>query len=207
MKNDISRLRYDIGQGISYAFSGCFSPLIITHVVIYSQARPWKGTERRGFRQKGGGCSEGRVMRFLVADTRLYTLPCRSVGPSVSPSRNIFEFWVVFALMLLPNRPRLYRRVSGLVFSRVLSQGLFMSEAGLSRLTLGKATSRRWCKFRTSLILLSRAKKTSPHELCNRSKSGSQITCLAENEKANYTWEWEWENFFKYVSRIGWNIY
>ena len=29
---------------------------------------------------------------FLVADTRLYTLPCRSVGPSVGPSvRHIFE--------------------------------------------------------------------------------------------------------------------
>ena len=49
---------------------------------------------------------------FLVADTRLYTLPCRSVRPSV---RHIFEFWAVFALLLLPNRPRLDCRVSGLV--------------------------------------------------------------------------------------------
>ena len=26
------------------------------------------------------------IVQFLVADTRLYTLPCRSVGPSVRPS-------------------------------------------------------------------------------------------------------------------------
>ena len=36
----------------------------------------------------------------------------RSVGPSV---RHIFEFRAVFALLLLPNRPRLDCRVSGLV--------------------------------------------------------------------------------------------
>ena len=54
---------------------------------------------------------------FLVADTRLYTLPCRSVGPSVRPSVcHIFEFPAFFALLLLPNRPRLDCRVSGLVF-------------------------------------------------------------------------------------------
>ena len=35
-----------------------------------------------------------------------------SVGKSV---RHIFEFRVVFALLLLPNRPRLSCRVSGLV--------------------------------------------------------------------------------------------
>ena len=38
-----------------------------------------------------------------------------SVGRSVGPSRNIFEFRAVFALLLLPNRPRLDCRVSGLV--------------------------------------------------------------------------------------------
>ena len=58
---------------------------------------------------------------FLVADTRLYTLPCRSVGRYVGPLvrrsiRHIFEFRVVFALLLLPNRPRLDCHVSGLVF-------------------------------------------------------------------------------------------
>ena len=52
---------------------------------------------------------------FLVADTRLYTLPCRSVGTSFHPSRNIFELRAVFALLLLPNHPRLDCRVSGLV--------------------------------------------------------------------------------------------
>ena len=45
--------------------------------------------------------------------------PCRvgrSVGRSVGPSvRHIFEFRAVFALLLLPNRPRLDCRVSGLV--------------------------------------------------------------------------------------------
>ena len=53
------------------------------------------------------------ILAFLVADTRLYTLPCRSVDPSVV--RHIFEFRAVFALLLLPNRPRLDCRVSGLV--------------------------------------------------------------------------------------------
>ena len=55
---------------------------------------------------------------FLVADTRLYTLPCRSVGPSV---HHIFEFRAVFALLLLPNRPRLDCRVSGLFQSSGIS--------------------------------------------------------------------------------------
>ena len=41
---------------------------------------------------------------FLVADTRFYTLPCRSVGRSVGRSvHHIFEIWMVFALLLLPN--------------------------------------------------------------------------------------------------------
>ena len=54
---------------------------------------------------------------FLVADTRLYTLPCRSVGLTVGRSvGHIFEFRAVFVLLLLPNRPRLDCRVSGLVF-------------------------------------------------------------------------------------------
>ena len=49
---------------------------------------------------------------FLVMDTRLYTLLCWSVGRSI---RNIFEFRAVFALLLLPNHPRLDCRVSGLI--------------------------------------------------------------------------------------------
>ena len=52
---------------------------------------------------------------FLVADTRLYTLPCRSVDRQI---RHISELRAVFASMLLPNRPRLDCRVSGLVFSQ-----------------------------------------------------------------------------------------
>ena len=43
-------------------------------------------------------------MFFLVAVTRLYTLLCRSVHPLV---RNVFELQAVFALLLLPNCPRL----------------------------------------------------------------------------------------------------
>ena len=40
-----------------------------------------------------------------------------SVGMSVGPSvRHISEFQVVFALLLLPNHPRLDCRVSGLVY-------------------------------------------------------------------------------------------
>ena len=49
---------------------------------------------------------------FLVADMRLYTMPCRLVRPSI---RHISEFRAVFAVLLLPNRPRLDCRVSGLV--------------------------------------------------------------------------------------------
>ena len=52
--------------------------------------------------------------RFLVADTRLYTLLCRSVRRSIGPMvHHISKLWVVFALHLLPNRPRLDCRVSG----------------------------------------------------------------------------------------------
>ena len=47
-------------------------------------------------------------------------MPCRSVGLSVRPSvRHIFEFRAVFALLLLPNRPRLDCRVSGLVLKKL----------------------------------------------------------------------------------------
>ena len=43
-----------------------------------------------------------------------------SVGPSVRPSvRHISELRAVFALLLLPNRPRLDCRVSGLVFHSI----------------------------------------------------------------------------------------
>ena len=55
--------------------------------------------------------SKSLYLPFLVACTRLYTLPCRSVGPSVG---HISEFRAVFAVLLLPNRPRLECRVSGL---------------------------------------------------------------------------------------------
>ena len=47
---------------------------------------------------------------FLVADTQLYTLACRSVGRLVGRSvassvQNIFELRAVFALLLVPNCP------------------------------------------------------------------------------------------------------
>ena len=41
---------------------------------------------------------------FLIADTRLYTLPCRSVHPSTGPSQIFLKLQAVFALLLLPNR-------------------------------------------------------------------------------------------------------
>ena len=51
-----------------------------------------------------------------------------SVGPSVHRSGNIFEFRAFFALLLLPNRPQLYCRVSGLVsFSFSPPHPLFQS--------------------------------------------------------------------------------
>ena len=53
-----------------------------------------------------------KKITFLVADTRLYTLLCRSVRRQVT---NFVEFRAVFALLLLSNRPRLDCRVSGLV--------------------------------------------------------------------------------------------
>ena len=52
------------------------------------------------------------LISFLVADTRLYTLPCRLVRRSV---RHISEFRSIFAVLLLPNRPRLDCRVPDLV--------------------------------------------------------------------------------------------
>ena len=71
---------------------------------------------------------------FLVADTRLYTLPCRSVRPSVRPSvGHISEFRAVFAVLLLPNRPRLDCRVSGLV--SITSIHFFFSHVILSYLS------------------------------------------------------------------------
>ena len=63
---------------------------------------------------------------FLVAGTRLYTLPCRSVRLSVGRSvGHIFGFLAVFALLLLPNRPRLDCRVSGLVFFSIEGFSIF----------------------------------------------------------------------------------
>ena len=76
---------------------------------------------------------------FLVADTRLYTLLCRSVRLSVRRSvRNIFEFRAVFDLLLLPNRPRLDCRVSGLVCQSLrlsVDQSGSLAVRGLFRLT------------------------------------------------------------------------
>ena len=53
--------------------------------------------------------------RLLFADTRLYTLPCWSVHPSVRQLRIILKVRAVFALQPLSNRPRLSCSVSGLV--------------------------------------------------------------------------------------------
>ena len=58
--------------------------------------------------------------KFLVADTRLHLAV--SVGLLVRWSRNIFELRAVFELLLLPHRPRLDCRVSGLVHSTILSR-------------------------------------------------------------------------------------
>ena len=81
---------------------------------------------------------------FSVADTRHATrdiLPCWSVGRSVSPSvhplvrpsvcpsiHHIFEFWVVLALLLLPNRPRLSCCVSGLVVFLIVMVALVKND-------------------------------------------------------------------------------
>ena len=66
--------------------------------------------------------SPNPLSRFLVADTRLNTLACRSVCPSVT---NIFELRAVFALRPLPNRPRLSCRVSGLVIDKITASILY----------------------------------------------------------------------------------
>ena len=79
------------------------------------------------------------VLARLVTYTRLYSLPCRSVGRSVGRSvswpagrsvgpsvhasvRHIDKFRPNFAVLLLPNRPRLDCRVSGLVLVNCYSQ-------------------------------------------------------------------------------------
>ena len=76
-----------------------------------------------------GGAARGRRDRFLgeggLANRKILfsrghatlhlavSFVCRSVG-------HIFEFRAVFALLLLPNRPRLDCRVSVLVFSIII---------------------------------------------------------------------------------------
>ena len=52
---------------------------------------------------------------FLIADTRLYTLLCRSVYRSVGPSQIFLKLRGVIVLLLLHNLPRLDCRVFGLV--------------------------------------------------------------------------------------------
>ena len=60
--------------------------------------------------------SINRQVRFFSCGHATLQLAV-SVGRSVRPSvRHIFEFRAVFALLLLPNRPRLDCRVSGLVY-------------------------------------------------------------------------------------------
>ena len=56
-----------------------------------------------------------KILQFLVADTQLYTLPCQSVRPSVSPN----YFWIRsgFCITALPNHLRLSCRVYSLVTS------------------------------------------------------------------------------------------
>ena len=44
---------------------------------------------------------------FLIADTRLYTLQCRSIGTLVRPFVIFLNCEWFFALLLLPYRPRL----------------------------------------------------------------------------------------------------
>ena len=85
----------------------------------------WKGI----FRQTGGVtrcsgmqldvCKDFPSCEFLVADTRLYTLPFRSVGRSVTFLSGLWEF---FALLPLPHFPPLSCRVSGLVNRELATQ-------------------------------------------------------------------------------------
>ena len=56
------------------------------------------------------------MLIFIVADTRLCTLPCCSDGRSIRPSVAFFNG----AFLLLPNLPRLDCRVSGLVLVDLL---------------------------------------------------------------------------------------
>ena len=55
------------------------------------------------------------VHSFLVACTRLYRSLCLSVRRSVCYHFTVITFFMIFALLLLPNRTRLFSRVSGLV--------------------------------------------------------------------------------------------
>ena len=69
--------------------------------------------------------SRGHATLYLAA----------SVGQWVRPSvRHIFEFRAVFAPLLLPNRPRLYCRVSGMpciTFFSLRSSGILNFKSGL----------------------------------------------------------------------------
>ena len=97
---------------------------------------------------------------FVVADTRLNILPCRSVGRSVRPSvRHIFEFRAVFTLLLLPNCPRLDCRVSGLVEFRAVFTLLLLPnrprlDCRVTGLVFLKASFFYfWGKFKPSIFL------------------------------------------------------
>ena len=69
---------------------------------------------------------------FLVADTRLYTLLCRSIRRSVC---HIFELRAVLASLPLPNRPRLSCRVFGLVHASARLNYRLIVNWGLKALT------------------------------------------------------------------------
>ena len=69
---------------------------------------------RAGSRAASTRLESRKLLIFLVGHVTLHLV--MSVDRSVRPSvRNMFEFRAVFALLLLPNRPQLDCRVSGLV--------------------------------------------------------------------------------------------
>ena len=86
--------------------------------LTYTQRKPHFYSSARDSITRYAGWSIGPLVGLLFgrrhATLHLAMLVGRLVGALVG---NVFEFRAVFALLLLPNRPRLDCRVSGLVFS------------------------------------------------------------------------------------------
>ena len=130
-----------------------------------------------------------RTAHQLVFSRGHATPPCRVgwyIGTSVC---HIFEFRAVLALMLLPNRPRLYCRVSGLVLFVLLCFFFFP----LVSFTRRKQTYWQGVKsFKTSFTS-SKSKSTNMILL-------NKLASLMSSKYKFCKWRHDWGRFFEQSS-------